>query len=205
VIGLVACAKTKLDRPAPARELYTSPLFKMSLAYAEQRCASVFILSAKYGLVTLDQQLEPYDDTVKRMKQRERQLWASRVLAALRPLLGVDTPVLALASGDYLNPLIEAHLATWRGRAVPAATAAGDADRTPPLVPEAVARHEGGSVTFLAWPEFFLIGSCFAALGVAAGIHLERRRVERTASPVVRATARQRRMWKRERKQAGWV
>jgi hypothetical protein len=60
-------------------------------------------------------------------------------------------------------------------------------------------------VTFLAWPEFFLIGSCFAALGVAAGIHLERRRVERTASPVVRATARQRRMWKRERKQAGWV
>jgi hypothetical protein len=115
VIGLVACAKTKLDRPAPARELYTSPLFKMSLAYAEQRCASVFILSAKYGLVTLDQQLEPYDDTVKRMKQRERQLWASRVLAALRPLLGVDTPVLALASGDYLNPLIEAHLAHGEG------------------------------------------------------------------------------------------
>jgi cytoplasmic iron level regulating protein YaaA (DUF328/UPF0246 family) len=137
VIGLVACAKTKLDRPAPARELYTSPLFRGSLAYAEQRCDRVFILSAKHGLVSPDEVIAPcdrvfilsakhglvspdeviapYDETVKRMAQRERQFWAARVLAALQPLLSVDTPILALASGDYLNPIIQAHLATGEG------------------------------------------------------------------------------------------
>lgn len=60
-VGLVGCASSKLQRPAPARELYTSQLFRKASAYAELTCDRWYILSAKHGLVRPDDALEPYD------------------------------------------------------------------------------------------------------------------------------------------------
>ncbi len=60
-IGLVGCAAAKLSRPAPARDLYTSQLFRKASAYAEANSDHWYILSAKHGLVSPDQMLEPYD------------------------------------------------------------------------------------------------------------------------------------------------
>lgn len=37
-MGLVGCASQKLKRPAPARGLYVSQLFKKASAYAELTC-----------------------------------------------------------------------------------------------------------------------------------------------------------------------
>jgi hypothetical protein len=55
-VGLVACSRLKADRPAPARELYVSPLFRAARAYAERRHGPGrwFILSAHHGLVDPD-------------------------------------------------------------------------------------------------------------------------------------------------------
>lgn len=58
-VGLVGCASQKLKRPAPARELYVSPLFKKASAYAEATCDRWYVLSAKHGLVHPDAVLEP--------------------------------------------------------------------------------------------------------------------------------------------------
>jgi hypothetical protein len=110
VIGLVACAKSKLDRAAPARELYCSPLFRGSLAYAEQRCERVYIVSAKHGLVRPDEVIAPYDETVKRMAQRERQLWGARIVTALLTEHRAGDEYLVLASGDYIAPIVDAWL-----------------------------------------------------------------------------------------------
>jgi len=60
-IGLVGCSKSKLDRAAPARDLYTSDLFRLGLAVAEATCHRVFVLSAKHGALQLEDQVEPYD------------------------------------------------------------------------------------------------------------------------------------------------
>lgn len=60
-VGLVGCASQKLQRPAPARELYVSQLFKKTSAYAEATCDRWYILSAKHGLVHPDAVVEPYD------------------------------------------------------------------------------------------------------------------------------------------------
>ena len=60
-VGLVGCASSKLSRPAPARDLYTSQLFKKASAYAERECERWYVLSAKHGLVHPDTVLEPYD------------------------------------------------------------------------------------------------------------------------------------------------
>lgn len=60
-IGLVGCAAAKLSRPAPARDLYTSQLFRKASAYAEANSDRWYVLSAKYGLVHPDTELAPYD------------------------------------------------------------------------------------------------------------------------------------------------
>ncbi|MDQ0619218.1 DUF6884 domain-containing protein [Arthrobacter globiformis] len=61
-IGLVACASQKLQRPAPARELYVSQWFKKASAYAELTCDRWYILSAKHGLIYPDQELAGSQD-----------------------------------------------------------------------------------------------------------------------------------------------
>jgi hypothetical protein len=61
LVGLVGRASQKLQRPAPARELYVSQLFKKASAYAERTCDRWYILSAKHDLVHPDEVIEPYD------------------------------------------------------------------------------------------------------------------------------------------------
>lgn len=50
-VGLVGCTSQKLKRPAPARELYVSSLFKKASAFAERSCDRWYVLSAKHGLL----------------------------------------------------------------------------------------------------------------------------------------------------------
>lgn len=87
-IGLVGCVKSKLDRPAQARDLYTSPLFLGRRRDVERSCDRWFVLSAKHGLVAPDTVLEPYDQTLKRAGRANRRRWSDDVLAALTRELG---------------------------------------------------------------------------------------------------------------------
>jgi hypothetical protein len=48
---LVSCVKDKLDHPAPAKDLYTSDLFRKARGYAERVGVPWFILSSEHGLV----------------------------------------------------------------------------------------------------------------------------------------------------------
>lgn len=104
-IGLVGCASQKLKRPAPARELYVSQLFKKASAYAEMTCDRWYILSAKHGLVHPDTVLEPYDirlGTNHRTTPPIHQ-WAAGVKAQLaEELAGLENvKLIALAGEQY--------------------------------------------------------------------------------------------------------
>lgn len=103
-VVLIGCAKSKLDRPAPARDLYTSALFRLSLAYAERvlRADAVFVLSALHGLVSISKELAPYNRTLGEMAKAERVGWAWRAGEALDSELGAGPArVVLLASDDY--------------------------------------------------------------------------------------------------------
>lgn len=63
-VCLVGCSKTKLPYAAPAKELYTSPLFKLGRAWAEANSDAWAILSAHHGLIEPDSIIEPYDITI---------------------------------------------------------------------------------------------------------------------------------------------
>lgn len=119
MIGLVACSSQKLDHPAPARELYSSALFRKSLAYALSRCTQVYVLSAALGLVLLDQVVKPYD---RRLSKKERAAWGARVASELIDRHGRDVDYLILAGQDYAVPLATAlrthdghHVDGWHG------------------------------------------------------------------------------------------
>jgi hypothetical protein len=103
VIGLVACSAQKLDRSAPARELYCSPLFRKSLAYAAARCSKVYVLSARHHLVELDTMLEPYEHRLGTAEQREQ--WGDAVARELVKRHGGDVAALLLAGADYVDPI----------------------------------------------------------------------------------------------------
>jgi len=112
VIGLISCSAQKLPRPAPARELYCSPLFRKSLAYAELRCERVYVLSAAHGLLELHQLVGPYERRLGNKKERDA--WARRVAGDLIARHGRDVDYLVLAGADYAGPLSDA-LETYDG------------------------------------------------------------------------------------------
>jgi hypothetical protein len=71
---IISCVKTKLDHTAKAKDLYISDLFRKNLAYAKKmKPDHIFILSAKYGLLGLDDRIAPYEKTLNRCQfPRER-------------------------------------------------------------------------------------------------------------------------------------
>lgn len=84
-IVLITCVKKKRDRKCKAEDLYISQLFKKSLAYAKLlKPDEIFILSAKYGLLTLTKEIEPYDLTLNKFKTKELKDWAEGTLRQLR-------------------------------------------------------------------------------------------------------------------------
>lgn len=107
LVGLVACSSQKLQRPAPARELYVSALFTKASAYVEQSCDSWYVLSAKHGLVQTI--LEPYDMRLdNRRVSPSIQSWAGTVRKQITDELdGMgDVTLIALAGKQYRSALL---------------------------------------------------------------------------------------------------
>jgi hypothetical protein len=78
-IYLVSCVKRKLDCRAPAKDMYTSDWFKKARTYVESSGCPWFILSAKYGLLRPDELIDPYEQTLRKMRSSERRAWTTGV------------------------------------------------------------------------------------------------------------------------------
>ena len=85
---LVSCVKHKLDRPAAARELYVSDLFRKERTYAERSGLPWFIVSAEHGLVAPDEWLAPYDRYLPETPSSFRRAWGMWVSERLELLAG---------------------------------------------------------------------------------------------------------------------
>ena len=109
---LIACAKTKRNTRSPARDLYRSPLFLKSLAYAEQHADDVLIVSAKHGLVELDDELDPYDLTIGDLDRSGRAWLSGKIDGAFARWRSRTLPILergsiqVLAGDAYVRALM---------------------------------------------------------------------------------------------------
>ncbi len=105
---LISCVRSKLSRPSKARDLYVSPLFKKNMAYAVSiEHDVIYILSAKYGLVGLDDEIEPYDLTLNNMTRPEIQAWAKKVKFQLERKTDLtEDHFIFLAGANYRKYLV---------------------------------------------------------------------------------------------------
>jgi len=116
IVGLISCASRKRADATEARNLYSSPLFMKAREYVESRCDTWYILSAKHGLVSPAQVIDPYEETLNTKSRAELDKWAQKVWADLsRRLKSVDH-VIILAGKRYREFLVP--LATNHGCAV---------------------------------------------------------------------------------------
>lgn len=103
-IALIGCSGSKLDRIAPARELYTGALFRLSVRYAEEvlRCPWG-VLSARHGLVLPEALLAPYDDRLP-TKRAELDNWGRETAVEIDAVFGpfdVTSELVLLAGEAY--------------------------------------------------------------------------------------------------------
>lgn len=115
-IALVGCSGPKLKEAAPARQLYTSQLFRSALSLAERRHDVVYIISAKHELVALDQVIAPYDLTMADIAKEWRVIWGLRVWGSIQSRhQRVDRQIFIYAGKDYAQPILRAgfHRATF--------------------------------------------------------------------------------------------
>lgn len=104
----------KLENKSRAADLYKSALFKLSLEYArKQKPDDIFILSAKYGLLALDDEIEPYDETLNDMKINQRKEWARKVVEQLERKTDLDKDHFIILAGNKYRQFLIPHLKSY--------------------------------------------------------------------------------------------
>ena len=109
---LLSCGKGKLGQRAEAGKMYTGDLFTKSLRYAEKKLNpdKLFILSAKYGLLRLDEVIEPYDITLNDMGVAAKRHWADKVLRQLRTHTDIDNDHFVFLVGRNYRDFLISHI-----------------------------------------------------------------------------------------------
>ena len=110
-IVLVSCGKTKCAHRSKACELYQGNLFKKSFAYAKKlNPDAIYILSAKHGLLELDDEIDPYEKTLNKMGVADRHDWAKQVLHQLRQRADLDKDEFIFLAGDRYREGLLSHI-----------------------------------------------------------------------------------------------
>ncbi|MFE0765398.1 DUF6884 domain-containing protein [Streptomyces smyrnaeus] len=102
-VYVIPCSGMKLDHAAPARELYVGSYHKSCWRAAAALAGDdglILVLSARHGLVTLDEVLEPYDT-----RFGDRGAVSTLLLTAQARNLGIEhaREVTVLAGGAYVQ------------------------------------------------------------------------------------------------------
>lgn len=114
-IVLISCVSEKIDQKAQAQNLYVSDLFKKSLTYARSLQPDyIFILSAEYGLVELDREIEPYNKTLKKMPKIEIEHWAELVLSKLEKYTDINTDEFIFLAGEIYRKYLISHIKNYK-------------------------------------------------------------------------------------------
>ena len=86
MIVFISCTKKKNTVPCTAKEMYSaSTWFRKAYQYAESlNPSAIYILSAKYGLLTPNDMISPYEKTLLAEKDIELRRWAVMVMKQIK-------------------------------------------------------------------------------------------------------------------------
>lgn len=105
-IVLISCSSEKESTATTAEQLYTSSLFKKSLACAKKlNPDAIYILSGKHHLLPLDKVIEPYNQRVSHKKD-ENEAWGAKVIDQLKKVTDLQNDKFIIYAGkDYVTPI----------------------------------------------------------------------------------------------------
>jgi hypothetical protein len=113
-IVLISCVSKKLPYKSKARDLYISPLFQKNMIYAQKlKPDRIFILSAKYGLLNLDTEIEPYNLTLNNMSTSQIKNWAENVLKQLSEQTDLEKDHFVFLAGLKYRKYLIPHIASY--------------------------------------------------------------------------------------------
>ena len=107
-IVLISCVSQKENTAVVAEGMYKSPLFRKSLAYAKKLVTddAIYILSAKHHLLPLDKVIDPYNETLNRMRKEDRTAWGAKVIEQLREVANLQEDKFIILAGEkYIEPI----------------------------------------------------------------------------------------------------
>ncbi|MEK6879670.1 MAG: DUF6884 domain-containing protein [Nanoarchaeota archaeon] len=90
-VALIPCSKNKIKTGGEVKavDLYSaSLLFRKILHFVlKQKYDKIFIISAKYGLLRLNQKIQYYDSSLKNISKIERVKWGDIISSKLNKIL----------------------------------------------------------------------------------------------------------------------
>jgi hypothetical protein len=114
-VVLISCVSKKLHHKSKAQDLYVSPLFLKNLKYAKSlNPDKIFILSAKYCLLKLNEEIEPYDKTLNKMCSNEIKEWANSVLNQLKKATDIETDEFIFLAGNNYRKFLLPYLKHYK-------------------------------------------------------------------------------------------
>ena len=113
-IVLISCVSQKRTYRSKAKDLYISTLFKKNLAYARRlNPDAIYILSAKYGLLDLETEIDPYNLTLNTMSASEIRSWADKVLQQLSQVANLNDDHFIFLAGMKYRKYLLPHLRSY--------------------------------------------------------------------------------------------
>ena len=113
-IILISCSSKKSIHKQKAEALYISTLFRFSLAYAKKlKPDKIFILSAKHGLVNLNDEIAPYNETLNDKTASDIKIWAEKVILELEKLTNLGDDLFIFFTGKKYRKYILPHVKNY--------------------------------------------------------------------------------------------
>jgi hypothetical protein len=114
-IVFISCVSEKLPYKSKAKDLYVSNLFKGNLKFAKSMNPDkIFVLSAKYGLLDLEMEIEPYDKTLNNMPSKERMEWADNVIDQIKKEADLNKDEFIFLAGERYREYLLPHTSNYQ-------------------------------------------------------------------------------------------
>lgn len=107
-IGLTSCTKLKKDYKCKASIMYEdSKYFNAGIKYLKNiNVDKIYVLSAKYGLISLDDEIEPYNIVLLNTTKKYRNAWNKKVLGQLNKKTDLKNDIfISIAHKEYTKDI----------------------------------------------------------------------------------------------------
>ncbi len=100
-VAIIPCTNQKTDTPGKAREVWKGGHFQLTLAHAERYYTDVIIMSYKYGFITPEEIIEPYDIDIQLAPAQDKLTWWWLVRVHIKELIETNPDLVAIYTGMF--------------------------------------------------------------------------------------------------------